>query len=308
MARWLLFSTIILLGACGEPDKASDDSQSWLDQNQEPEDANTSAFSGPNGLDDRFNEAQHVARTIMGQRKNTLYADPNLEKQFSFFKSYFEAGTTDLADCGSFSSFGSQPQSTDENDADRLTSGETQSRQIEELATYSEITRSFLNRLGYSNQVINQPLEGYIQSMLKEMRDSNGAYLGTETRDQYQQKLAETMNILRLEYQPDMPQIIWEGGCGAFDEPFDIVFKPDNGVGWIIGKFDFELCRFRKQDPWNVNGNCRGWEEISDGDRMRLSGNYIYQASWPNGKKRKGTKSAVADELSETNVITLRAP
>ena len=58
---------------------------------------------------------------------------------------------------------------------------------------------------------------------------------------------------------------------------------------WVATKFSFDLCRARKQDPWNT-GVCR-WTELSPTEPSYLSGRYAYQVRWRGGPQRRGLRS-----------------
>ncbi|MGF1549146.1 MAG: hypothetical protein ACFBQW_01220 [Sphingomonadaceae bacterium] len=241
-----------------------------------------------------------VARDLLARNPDGEFSDPSVEDQFRFFRSYMDEEVADLEDCGSLSSLGMKPARSEE--IDRRASGEELAAdQLEEIATYRIGTEAFLRRAGYRKEVYQAPLRAYEREALEIVFE--GEELGYELKE----RLAQRMERRRSSLQPDMPAIGYHGGCGAGETAFTFAFDPPNGTAWLIRVFDFELCRRRFPEPWNVDGACRDWREASDDTRMMLSGNYVYQASWPNGTTRRGTKTALGDPMAEINVMTFRA-
>ncbi|MBA3811561.1 MAG: hypothetical protein H0X27_07965 [Caulobacteraceae bacterium] len=102
-------------------------------------------------------------------------------------------------------------------------------------------------------------------------------------------RLASDIEAARQTRRPDLPAIIVEGGCGAAESPAVIRSDPPGGRVWVITKFAFDVCKASRRDPWDRE-TCARWSEMDPGRPAELSGNYAYQARWPDGSTGRGTR------------------
>lgn len=185
-----------------------------------------------------------------------------------------------------------------------------------------------LRRLGYRKEIYEQPLLEYEREALADIEEERalGSFSETapteldasedaqpeepvdysEWQDRGTPKLAREMNARRTRLQPRLPEIIYEGGCGAGEADFKIKLVPANGQLWLINAFAFRVCERKVGDPWNHNA-C-GWTQYSDGEDTMASGRYMFEARWPDGTVRRGAKILQGDMASdeEETIITFR--
>ena len=155
-----------------------------------------------------------------------------------------------------------------------------------------------LTRLGYRREVFEAPLLAFERDSL----DMGAGELDLAT------PLAEALEANRQRLQPDKPRIVADGGCGAGELSFRIRTAPAGGRVWIVNAFAFHVCSVRQPDPWALQA-CR-WTEVDEDAPELLSGRYFYQARWPDGTLRRGTRLLgynLADGMEEGPIlVTIR--
>lgn len=103
-----------------------------------------------------------------------------------------------------------------------------------------------------------------------------------------QAQAAATMELRRQTLQPELPPIISEGGCGAFETPFLVRADPPGGRIWLTTRFTFQTCQALGKSAWDTS-QCR-WTEVQPDRPMELSGTYMVQAKWPDGRTLKSSQ------------------
>ena len=140
-----------------------------------------------------------------------------------------------------------------------------------------------LRLAGYRSDVTDPVLAQYRKTALN----------GGEPHDEADLKqlgaLARDLDASRARLQPDLPPIRAIGGCGAAETPILVKTNPAGGRVWLITKFGFALCNARGIDGWNRT-SCDRWFEADSDRPAELSGNYAYQARWPDGGAARGDK------------------
>jgi hypothetical protein len=111
-----------------------------------------------------------------------------------------------------------------------------------------------------------------------------------EERDwQLKEQLAAALEQRRQRLAPAAAKVAIGGECGAGEQPYIVKTQPVDGRLWMTTKFSFDLCRARKQDPWDLT-SCR-WTELAPDKEAYLSGRYVYLAKWRNGAARRGVRA-----------------
>ncbi len=100
------------------------------------------------------------------------------------------------------------------------------------------------------------------------------------------------------------PSIVADGGCGAAEDEHPIALAPDNGRLWLINAFAFKVYERKTAVPWDHSA-C-GWSEYASGDSAIASGRYMYEARWPDGTVRRGSKIFGPDQDGEDLLVAFR--
>jgi hypothetical protein len=117
-----------------------------------------------------------------------------------------------------------------------------------------------------------------------------------------------TMELQRQTVQPSAPTIISEGGCGAAETPFLVKADPPGGRVWLTTRFTFQTCQAMGKPAWDT-AQCR-WTELAPDREEYLSGNYMVQARWPDGRSLRSSQRFQGDmadlESSDPVTVTIR--
>lgn len=145
-----------------------------------------------------------------------------------------------------------------------------------------------LKAAGYSPDVWDEPLITLQTEALKRLQGDVPAW-GAPGHDALEEQLngllqqaAATMELRRSTIQPEQLPIILEGGCGAFESPFLVRADPPDGRVWVATRFTFQTCQALGKPAWDTS-QCRWTEMVSDRPTY-LSGTYMVQARWPDGR------------------------
>lgn len=208
---------------------------------------------------------------------------------------------------------------------------ETKTLELERLARRIAKHEFQLSQV-YDRRVFEEPLRVYEQRVLKLIdiapprprendsydTDEQGKYLNARVQawvDHEElgwdalRELTKDMEKRRLRFQPSAAAIRLGGGCGAGEMPYLVQTDPKGGRVWLATKFSFDLCGARQLDQWSVE-KCR-WTEVDPNQEVYLSGRYVYQSRWPNGKKGRGIRvfSGFYNADGQTpSVVKIRAP
>lgn len=179
--------------------------------------------------------------------------------------------------------------------------------ELENLARQVAILDAALRAQGYRPELFAEPLARYEQAALALIRTSTITEIGTPQRDTFDGELEALLRALgaeledrRARMQPESLPIIVEGGCGLSEAPTLVKADPPDGRVWIITRFAFDVCKAKKLDAWQVDG-CR-WTEMSPDREAWLSGNYMVQARWPDGRTHRGSHRLERSVESETAI------
>lgn len=166
--------------------------------------------------------------------------------------------------------------------------------QLSALAHRSVLLEARLKAAGYSEDLWAEALADYQREALK-LLDGNVPAWGAPGHDALEealgglwQKAAATLELRRQTLQPELPPIISEGGCGAFETPFLVRADPPGGRIWVTTRFTFQTCQALGKSAWDVD-QCR-WTEIQPDRPAELSGTYMVQARWPDGRTLRSSQ------------------
>jgi hypothetical protein len=186
-------------------------------------------------------------------------------------------------------------------------------RQLSDLAHKSVLMEARLKAAGYSGDVWAEALEALQRESLK-LLDGPVPAWGAPGHDKLEEGLtgllnqaAATMELRRQTLQPEQPSIILEGGCGAFETPFLVRADPPGGRIWVTTRFTFQTCQALGKSAWDT-GQCR-WTEVQPDRPSYLSGTYMVQAKWPDGRTLRSSQRFQPDPNlgdDETVPVTIR--
>ena len=181
-------------------------------------------------------------------------------------------------------------------------------RQLADLAHASVLLEARLKAAGYSEDIWATALETRQREALKLLEGEVPAW-GAPGHDELlaalgglQNQAAATLELRRQTLQPELPPIISEGGCGAFETPFLVRADPPDGRVWVTTRFTFQTCQALGKSAWDVN-QCR-WTEVQPDRPAQLSGTYMVQARWPDGRTLRSSQRFQPDpNLGEEDVV-----
>jgi hypothetical protein len=198
--------------------------------------------------------------------------------------------------------------------------------QREALARRAVMLERGLRDAGYDEAVFAGPLRDYETRMLAVIarkgvlpEPSLPAYFdewfgndarstaGRPTRELAH--LALAIDAVRQRRRPDLPAVEARGECGAGEQPFLIRSAPAGAKIWLATRFGYNLCTVRRIDGWDRD-RCPRWSEMDPSVPAALSGTYMYQAKWPDGRTARGNRTL--DGLNPTTddgtpvVVTIR--
>lgn len=154
--------------------------------------------------------------------------------------------------------------------------------------------KKLLTKLGYPESSWRPALLTIEENGPEKLDPSEGGHL---------RALSEALNAYRRQSAPSLPKTKIEGGCGEGEVGIRLVTKPGNGRVRLIPVFFYKLCEVHKIDPEDPR-RCAQWHEPALGALLDVSGDYIYQASWPDGARRNGRLSFTNVEYGATVTIS----
>jgi hypothetical protein len=181
------------------------------------------------------------------------------------------------------------------------------------LAHQAVLAEARLKAAGYSADVWADALETQQRAALDLVAtepppsNSEGDMALFEKLMGLQAQAAATMELRRQALQPELPPIIGEGGCGAFETPFLVRADPPGGRIWLTTRFTFQTCQALGKSAWDT-AQCR-WTEVQPDQPSFLSGTYMVQARWPDGRTLRSSQRFQPDPTLETEEavpITIR--
>jgi hypothetical protein len=196
-----------------------------------------------------------------------------------------DEGAVDLMDC----SYG---QAYLGSETAGHVSGRT--RQRADLAYEVVRLKKLMTELGYPESVWRHVLLVIEENGQSEFDPVGGQHL---------EKLGEALNAYRRRSAPSLPKATIEGGCGDGEVGIRLMTRPGNGRVRIIPVFFYKLCEVQKIDPNDLR-RCDHWREPAQGALLDVSGDYIYQASWPDRAQRSGRLSLTNLEYGQTVTIS----
>ena len=162
------------------------------------------------------------------------------------------------------------------------------------LAHQAVLAEARLKAAGYSADVWAEALETQQRAALELLAtepppsNSEADMALFEKLMGLQAQAAATMELRRQTLEPELPPIIGEGGCGAFETPFLVRADPPGGRIWLTTRFTFQTCQALGRSAWDTS-QCR-WTEVQPDRPMELSGTYMVQAKWPDGRTLKSSQ------------------
>lgn len=138
-----------------------------------------------------------------------------------------------------------------------------------------------LAELGYPSAIVEQEVGRWETATL-------AIIMRSEDPDIYAQSagLAGASEHWRKANAPRSRPVIAEGGCGAAEGPVRFELRPTGSLA-VIPRFYFAACQAGGIDPYDRR-RCLGWGEAAIDRDVYLSGNYAYDATWPDGRRRRG--------------------
>ena len=177
---------------------------------------------------------------------------------------------------------------------EELSEVDPRTEQLSDLAHKSVLMEARLKAAGYSEDVWAEALETLQRESLKLLEGPIPAW-GAPGHAKLDEGLngllhqaAATMELRRQTLQPEQPAIILEGGCGAFETPFLVRADPPGGRIWLTTRFTFQTCQALGKPAWDTS-QCR-WTEMQPDRPSYLSGTYMVQAKWPDGRSLKSSQ------------------
>jgi hypothetical protein len=202
----------------------------------------------------------------------------------------------DLEDCGRGASYVDLP------DGDPF-------EPLANLAYKIEYLRKSLSKLGYPEAVWNPLLIRFeneqLTLLLQEMgKEYNPYSASSQHYEAFKQEMVEQLGDYRRQAAPDLPEVVYVGGCGAGDIAITVKTEPANGRVMFIPVFFFALCKAQQLNPSDP-AQCDRWREPVDGV-LGVSGDYFYRASWPDGTEKQGRLSF--NKIEDGQTVTIRRP
>jgi hypothetical protein len=190
---------------------------------------------------------------------------------------------------------------------EELAETDPRTRQLSGLAHKSVLMEARLKSAGYSEDVWAEALETFQRESLKLLEGPVPAW-GAPGHDQLEERLngllqqaTATMELRRQTLQPEQPPIILEGGCGAFEAPFLVRADPPGGRIWLTTRFTFQTCQALGKSAWDTS-QCR-WTELQPDRPSYLSGTYMVQAKWPDGRTLRSSQRFQPDPNLDEGVV-----
>lgn len=156
-----------------------------------------------------------------------------------------------------------------------------------------------LEDVGYWKEVFQTPINEYEGRQLRiltqaissvpEPQLADGEARSDVREERELQRLVDSFEVNRKRFQPEMPSIKGNEGCGGGETPYQFRAIPSGATVWIASSFSFALCKARKMNPWDYEV-CDRWTEVSDGRPRYLSGRFVYNARWPDGSTGRGVR------------------
>lgn len=188
--------------------------------------------------------------------------------------------------------------------------GETdaRTRELARLAHEAVLSEARLKAAGYSADIWEDALRAEEGEALKLLAGPVPPW-GTPEHNVLLDRMsglrnqaAATMELRRQTLQPELPPIISEGGCGAFETPFLVRADPPDGRVWVTTRFTFQTCQALGNSAWDVD-QCR-WTEMQPDRPAELSGTYMVQARWPDGRTlRSSQRFQPNPDLGEDDIV-----
>lgn len=185
----------------------------------------------------------------------------------------------------------------------------------ETLARRAVLLERGLLAAGYRSDVIAGPLRAYeeraltrIEQAIAPAPDTAPDAWSSDGGDADMAELARELDANRQRLQPGQPPIRAEGGCGAAEQPVLVRSAPAGAKMWLATRFGFAVCRVRRIDAWD-RSQCPRWSEVDPDRPAALSGSYMYQARWPDGRTARGNRTvdgAAGIEDGSPAVVTIR--
>jgi hypothetical protein len=177
------------------------------------------------------------------------------------------------------------------------------------LAHQAVVLEARLKAAGYSPDVWQGSVD-QLQSQILALLDGPVPAYGEPAHEAFEaqignlwQQATAAMELNRQTLQPEAPPIMREGGCGAAETPFRLVADPPGGRVWLATRFAFQTCQALGKPGWD-RAECR-WTEMAPDRAAYLSGNYMVQAEWPDGRSLKSSQKFQGGAESGEEPVTV---
>jgi len=82
----------------------------------------------------------------------------------------------------------------------------------------------------------------------------------------------------------------WQHGCGEYHMSVKVVTRPRGGRVQVLPYLYYAFCEAQGLNAKNFK-ECNHWDEVRDGEELRVSGTYYYRALWKGGRALEGRKN-----------------
>jgi hypothetical protein len=175
--------------------------------------------------------------------------------------------------------------------------------QISKLAYEIFITSKALTSLGYAQAAWKETLSEYESRQLDHIAES-GKRSGS-VAEQLGNRLSLQIREYRRTTNPKLPKIAmveWQGPCGDYFETVRVITRPPGGRIRFFPSLYGRFCEAQGINASNFK-ECNQYDERSDGEEVSVSGAYIYQVTWPDGKTGSGRRDFGPNPSAKTWVI-----
>ena len=166
------------------------------------------------------------------------------------------------------------------------------------LAMSTAWVRVRLNNLGYPKETYEPLMKSYEKYFIKYLLNEAGHPSSIN-------EVVRQIENKRKINNPELPELTFVDGCEPpRDEFAHLRSDPSDGKVNYISSFEFELCKAKSLNPWDIT-ECNGWSESDSKRALPFYGVYIYQVSWPNGISGRGKKRILGTHPDKAKIYTV---
>jgi hypothetical protein len=172
-----------------------------------------------------------------------------------------------------------------------LTKSNRDSDDLAALAGTIVAWQNDFTHLGYPKAFWENLINEYERSTLAGLSKVDTLGRDQVQLDEVADRLVIMLSHYRHRFNPSLPYLTRDTGCGAGDQIVTILAEPKDGRVYLISEFFYELCKAQGIDPFDTD-RCSQWEEVVNQGIAFVAGRYYYLARWPDGAIRKGPINA----------------